>query len=117
MPYYSYFCECGNTFDEHLPMSESQKEIKCSCGKVAKRDFRTEVCGGVIDSQHREYEFDGSTGTRCYAGAYLPHQKSEMLKNHPGRDFKLRNGCYLPVIKDRQDYKQFLKERNFIEYN
>ena len=98
-------------------MSEVGKEVRCECGKTAIRDFQAEVCGGVIDSQHREYDFDGDNGTRLYAAAYLPHQKSEMRKNHPGRDFKLRNNCYLPVIKDRQDYKRFLKERNFIEYS
>jgi putative FmdB family regulatory protein len=114
---YCYKClECGKQFEEVLSMSESDKKISCECGGNTVRDFQTEVSGGVIDSQHREYDFEGSNGTRMYAAAYLPHQKEEMLKNHPGRDFKLRNGCYLPVIKDRMDKKQFLKERGFIEY-
>lgn len=117
MPCFCFQCSgCGKRFEKHRPMSDSGKKVKCECGGSAHRDFQTEVCGGVLDSQHHEYDFEGSTGTRCYAGAYLPQQKEEMVKNHPGREFKLRNNCYLPVIKDRMDYKKFLSERNFIEY-
>jgi len=118
MPCYCFICSmCGKSFEKNMPMSQTGKEIKCECGGLASRDFQAEICGGVLDSQHREYNFEGDHGTRCYAGAYLPQQKEEMRKNHPGRDFKFRNNCYIPVIKDRQDYKKFLKERgNWVEY-
>lgn len=119
MPIYCYQCpKCGKRFEETLPMSEAGKMVKCSCGASASRDFQTEVCGGVIDCQNRDYDFEGDNGTRCYAGSYLPQQKEEMRKNHPGRDFRFHNGCYIPVIKNRSDYKKFLQERgNWIEYN
>jgi hypothetical protein len=91
-------------------MSESDKEVKCTCGKAAKRDYRAEVSGGVLNSQHKEYEMFSSNGTRMYAASYLPQQLEDAKKKHPGRSFKLVNGCYLPEIKHRRDKLQYLKE-------
>jgi len=71
--------------------------------------------GGNADSQMMDYSMDGPNGTRLYTASYLPTQTEEMKKKHPGRDFKFRNGCFLPVIKNRRDKLQYLKERGFVE--
>jgi len=40
MPTYEYECgHCGNIFDEVLPMKESDKKVKCKCGKVADKNY------------------------------------------------------------------------------
>lgn len=97
-------------------MSKAEWTDQCECGEEAHRNLVAEHADGNVDSQMREYTFDGDNGCRCYAAAYLPQQKEEMKKNHPSRQFKFVNGCYLPVIKNRADFKKFLKERNYIEY-
>jgi len=117
MPTYIYQCsDCKTVYEKILPMSKAEWTDKCECGSVANRDIVAEHQDGGVDSQMREYQFDGSNGTRMYSAAYLPNQKAEMIKNHPNRKFKLVNGCYLPVIKNRRDKLAFLKERNYIEY-
>lgn len=117
MPIYSYRClNCGNTFEVVAPMSECDKRKKCSCGKLAYRDLAADHNGGTVDSQNRDYQFEGDTGTRMYAAAYMKGQETEMKEKHPGRDFKWHNSCWLPVIKNRQDKKKFLKERGYVEF-
>jgi hypothetical protein len=94
-----------------------KSKTKCpKCGKIAHQDLLAQHRSGTIDSQMREYEFYGDNGTRMYAAAYLPNQIDEARKKHPGTDFRLCNGCYIPVIKNRTHKLKFLKERNFIEY-
>ena len=119
MPTYCFSCECGNKFEKILPMSDSGKLQKCKCGKQAKRDFMAEHADGVLDSQMQEYNMDGHWGCRPYAMSYLPHQMTDTIRRkHPGRDFKLVNNCYLPVIKNRQDYKRYIREysKDYVEY-
>ena len=119
MPCYCFKCSvCGKSYEKMLPMSKAEWTDNCTCGAVANRDIVTEHKSGNVDSQMREYQFDGDNGTRMYAAAYLPHQMEEMKKNHPNRKFKLVNGAYIPVIKHRRDKLQFLKERgNWVELN
>jgi len=116
MPCYVYTCpECKKTYEKVLPMSKAEWTDRCECGAKAHRNLVAEHADGNVDSQNREYTMFGDSGCRVYAAAYLPQQKEEMMKNHPNREFKLVNGCYLPVIKHRQDFKKFLKERNYHE--
>ena len=119
MPTYCYKCkDCEKEFEVVAPMKDSNKERKCpDCGKKANRDIATEQCGGILDSQIHEYNMEGSRGCRMYSASYLPHQMSEARRVHPGRDFKLVNGCYLPVIKHRTDRKKYLKEMDYVEYD
>ena len=118
MPIYCYKCEeCGNSFEKTLSMKDCMKSQKCTCGKVAVRDLIAEHCDGGVDSQMREYQFEGDTGTRMYAASYLPNQMDEARRKHPGRDFKEVNGAMLPVIKHRRDKLKYLKEfGNYVEY-
>lgn len=112
MPEYCFKCpECGKNYSKILPMSKAEWTDKCECSAIAHRDIITEHKDGNVDSQMREYTFDGDNGTRMYAASYLPNQMEEMKKNHPNRKFKLVNGAYVPVIKHRRDRAQFLKER------
>ena len=116
MPQYCFKCsKCGKSYSKTMPMSKAKWTDKCECGATANRDIIEEHAGGGVDSQMREYEFDGDTGTRLYAASYLGHQTEDMKKNHPGRDFKWRNNCWIPVIKNRRDKLKFLKERGYVE--
>lgn len=116
MPIYCYKCEdCGNSFEKTLSMKDCMKSQKCSCGKKAVRDLITEHSDGGVDSQMREYQFEGDMGTRMYAASYLPNQMEEARRVHPGREFREVNGAMLPVIKHRRDKLKYLKEMNFVE--
>lgn len=119
MPTYSYKCDkCGNSFEITCSMKKLTRTKKCSCGSRAYHDFVADHASGNADSQMREYQFDSSTGTRLYPAALLTkEQVREARKQHPGFDWKKRNGCYLPVIKNRQDKKRFLKQKNWVEYD
>ena len=120
MPFYSYKCKnCGCGFEILAPMKDSDKKQPCpNCSKSAERDIAADHNGGVMDSQMREYTMEGSTGTRMYGASYLPQQLEVAKKKHPGRDFKLVNGAYLPVIKHRRDKLRYLKEYgNYVEYD
>lgn len=111
MPLYCFQCkECGKKFERVLPMAQCMVTQYCECGSESMRDIVSEHASGTVDSQMREYTMEGSTGTRLYGASYLPHQIEEAKKNHPGREFKLVNGCYLPRIKHRRDKLQYLKE-------
>lgn len=94
-------------------MSKATWTKKCTCGKEAGRNLTREA--GNVDSQMIEYSFDGDGGTRMYAAAYLPSQAKEARERHPGTEFRMRNGCLLPVIKNRRHKLKFLKERGFVE--
>lgn len=119
MPSYSYRClTCGTTFELVVSMKDVKQEEPCpTCGKQAYHDLIADHSGGGVDSQNREYEFYGERGTRLYAGAYLPNQIDEARKKHPGTNFVLYNGCFIPRIRNRRHKLQYLKERNFIEYD
>jgi putative FmdB family regulatory protein len=119
VPLYCFTCQnCGNTFERHASIQHPPLWRKCSvCGKRASRNIIAEHCDGTVDSQMREYSMDGSTGTRLYAASYLPSQIEEAKRKHPGRDFRLVNGCYLPVIRNRRDKLHYLKEHGFVEYD
>ena len=120
MPTYCFSCECGSKFEKVLPMKDSGKLQKCECGKRARRDFVAEHTDGVVDSQMREYTMEGSRGCRPYAMSYLPHQMTDTIrKKHLGREFKEVNGCMMPVIKHRQDFKKYMKEYSpdYVEYS
>ena len=119
MPSYSYRClTCNTTFELVVSMKDVKQEEPCpTCGKSAYHDLVADHSGGCVDSQNREYEFYGSTGTRMYSAAYLPNQIDEARKKHPGTDFVLHNGCYIPRIRNRRHKLQFLRERGFIEYD
>ena len=117
MPIYCFKCNCGKTFEKVLPMKDCMKPQKCDCGKVADRDLLAEHGSGNVDSQMKDYQFDGPNGTRMYAASYLPHQMSEAKRVHPGREFKLVNGAYIPVVKNRTDRKKYLREMDYIEYD
>jgi ribosomal protein L37E len=104
-------------FERSMTAENWKGGVKCpKCGKMAYQDLVTQHSSGGVDSQMREYEFYGSNGTRMYAASYLPNQIDEARKKHPGTDFKLHNGCYIPVIKNRRHKLKFLKERNFVEF-
>ena len=120
---YCYSCSskkgCGHTFEHVTTANKWKPKKKCpKCGKMAHQNLLTQHQGGNIDSQMREYTMEGSAGTRMYAASYLPQQMEEMKKKHPNRQFRLVNGCYLPVIKHRRDKLQYLKEygRGYVEY-
>jgi len=63
----------------------------------------------------KDYDFEGSAGTRMYTASYLPTQTEEARKRHKGTEFREHNGCLLPVIKNRTHKLRYLKERNFVE--
>jgi hypothetical protein len=42
VPSYAYSCECGESFDRTMPISQCTRKVKCECGRVAKRDFAAE---------------------------------------------------------------------------
>lgn len=116
MPIYVFSCGCGNTFEKFSSVKDWKPKRKCpKCGKMAHQNIIAEHKSGNVDSQMREYEFEGSTGTRMYGASYLPNQIDEARKLHKGTDFRLYNGCYLPVIKNRTHKLKYLKEMNFIE--
>jgi len=119
MPIYSYKCKvCEESFEIVAAMKDFNKRKKCpNCGRLAYRDIVADHSSGVVDSQMMEYMMEGSTGCRMYAASYLPHQISEAKRVHPGREFKLVNNCYLPIIKNRTDRKKYLKEMNYAEYD
>jgi putative FmdB family regulatory protein len=50
MPHYFYKCECGNKFDEFLPVSERNNTVCKVCGKTPDRDFETEFSGIAMDA-------------------------------------------------------------------
>lgn len=70
---------------------------------------------GNVDSQMIEYHFEGSNGTRLYPCGVLPNQIDETRKKNPNTEYKFHNGCYLPVIKNRQHKLKFLKDNGFEE--
>jgi len=118
---YVYTCSskkgCGHTVERSMSVKDWKPKIKCpKCGRMAHQNLLAQHSSGGIDSQMREYQFYGDNGTRMYAAAYLPNQIDEARKKHPGTDFRLHNGCYIPVIKHRTHKLKFLKERNYTEY-
>lgn len=118
---YCYTCSskkgCGHTFERSMPVSKWKPKVKCPmCKRMAHQNLLAQHQSGGVDSQMREYQFEGDTGTRMYAAAYLSNQIDEARKKHPGTDFRLHNGCYIPVIKHRRHKMKFLKERDYIEY-
>jgi len=118
---YVYTCSsekgCGNTFERSMSVDKWKSKVKCpKCGKMANQNLLEQHKSGGIDSQMRDYQFYGDTGTRPYAASYLLNQKKEAHKIHPGTDFREYNGCYMPIIKNKTHYKKFLKERNFVEF-
>ena len=120
---YVYSCSskkgCGHTFERSMSADKWKSKVKCpKCGKMAHQNLLAQHAGGNVDSQMREYQFEGDTGTRMYAASYLPQQYEEMKRKHPNRQFRLVNGAYLPVIKHRRDKLQYLKEygRGYVEY-
>ena len=116
---YCYTCNngCDCTFERSMSVENWKASMKCpKCGKMAPQNLLAQHKSGGIDSQMMKYQFEGNTGTRMYAAAYLPNQINEARKRHPGTDFRLYNGCYIPVIKHRRHKLKFLKERgNWIE--
>lgn len=105
--------DCSSEFDLSYSMAKAPLKTKCiKCGKTAHRNWNAY---GDVNSQMKDYDFESSTGMRMYTASYLPTQTEEMKKKHHGRDFKLHNGCYLPVIKNRRDKIKYLKERSFVE--
>lgn len=122
MPIYVYSCSsdkgCGHTFERFISIGKWKAKVKCpKCGKMANQNLLEQHKGGNADSQMIEYTMEGKTGTRLYAASYLPHQISEAKRVHPGREFKLVNGAYIPVIKNRTDKKKYLKEMDYTEYD
>lgn len=120
MPVYCYLCPDGHSFEQVLPMADCMKKQKCpECGRKAIRNIVAEHADGTVDSQMREYILEGENGCRPYAMSYLPQQMSEARKKHPGRDFREVNGCFIPVIKHRQDYKKYMKQFDptYVEYS
>lgn len=93
-------------------MSKAPLKVKCSCGKMAHRNWNAY---GAVDSQMVDYQFEGDTGTRLYPCAVLPNQIDEAKRKHPGTEYRERNGCFLPIIKNRTHKLKFLKEHNFTE--
>lgn len=119
---YTYTCSsekgCGHTFDRSMSVKDWKEKVKCpKCGKMAHQNLLEQHKGGEVDSQMKEYTMEGSNGCRMYAASYLPHQMSEARRVHPGRKFKLINGCYIPDVRNRTDRKKYLKEMNYIEYD
>lgn len=118
---YHYYCT--NCFFD-MSQKESREWDYNDVDKIVYRDKCTK-CGGDIDAgfpplwvnRFKDYHFHGDDGCRMYAASYLPNQISEAKRVHPGREFKLVNGAYIPVIKNRTDRKKYLKEMNYIEYD
>ena len=119
MPLYCFRCPDGHDFEQMLSMKDCMKKQKCpECGKRAIRNLIAEHASGTVDSQMREYSFDGETGTRLYGASYLPNQKEIAKKKHPGVDFIEHNGCLLPRIHNRREKLRYLKDYgNYIEYD
>ena len=121
MAIYIYTCSsekgCNHTFERFMSIDKWKPKVKCpKCGKMAHQNLLEQHKDGSIDSQMMEYQFDGDNGTRMYAASYLPNQIDEARKKHPGTDFKLHNGCYIPRIKNRTHKLKFLKERDYVEF-
>lgn len=109
---------CGEVTEQFLPIQKKIRTRKCGCGGRIIHDFVADHKAGTIDSQMREYQFDGSTGTRLYPAALLTEEQvNKARQQHPGFDWKKHNGCYLPVIKNRQDKKRFLKQKGWVEFD
>jgi len=116
MPTYSYICECGNTFEKSSSVKNYRNKRKCSvCKKMAQHSVILDHKNGNVNSQMMAYSMEGSTGTRLYPASYLPSQIDEARKKHPGTDFILHNGCFLPKIRNRTHKLKYLKERGFCE--
>ena len=117
MPSYSYVCsECKTVFEFVSSMKEWQQIRPCpKCEANANHSVVLDHKAGGVDSQMKEYEFYGSNGTRMYAASYLPSQMAEARKLHPGTDFVLHNGCYIPRIKHRRHKLKYLREMGYIE--
>lgn len=114
MPLYPFKCSgCGLEFEKNCSMNEAPLKTKClKCNKTAHRDWNAY---GKTDSQMIDYSFESNNGTRLYPCAVLPNQVDEAKKRHPGTEFRMHNGAYLPVIRNRTHKLRFLKEQNFCE--
>jgi len=116
VPSYCFRCKaCGAKFEEVHSITAAPTKARCLCGADAGRDWKAEVAGGVLDSQMREYDFDGECGCRMYPAGYLPNQAAEAHAKHPGTDFRVCNGTLLPVIRNRRHKLKYLKEHGFVE--
>lgn len=114
MPIYCFSCpDCGEKFEKTLSIKDCMKSQKCKCGKKADRDLIAEHCSGGIDSQMREYRFDGDNGCRMYAASYL--DLAEAKRVHKTTDFIWHNECWIPRIKHATHRKQYLKEMNYVD--
>lgn len=111
---YPFKCSgCGLEFEQNHSMSKAPLKVKClKCSKVAHRNWNVY---GETDSQMMDYSFESDTGTRLYPCAVLPSQVEETKKKHPGTEYKERQGCLVPIIRNRTHKLKFLREHNFIE--
>ena len=122
MAIYCYTCSsekgCNHSFERSMAVKDWKAKVKCpKCGRMAHQNLLAQHSGGQVDSQMMEYRFEGDNGTRPYAASYLLNQKEDAHRVHPGTDFRVHNGCYMPVIKNKTHYKKYLKEMNFVEKN
>lgn len=117
MPIYSFYCEnCGNRFEKFVLITKYKKTRKCpKCGSKVYHDIIADHRGGNVDSQMREYLFDSDTGTRLYPLGVLPNQIDEERKRNPDIEYRLHNGCYLPVVHNRTEKLKLLKRKNYVE--
>ena len=117
MPIFSFRClKCGKVFEQFVHISTKVRSRKCKCGGKIIHDFVADHKGGNVDSQMKEYSFEGDKGTRLYPCAVLnEEQLAKARKQHPGFDWRQHNGAWLPVIKNRTDKLRFLKQRNWCE--
>lgn len=117
MPVYTYVCSCGKIFEKFSSIANYQEKRKCECGKIANHSIALDHRYGNVDSQMKEYQFDGENGTRLYPCAVLPSQIEEAKRQHPTTDYIYHQGCYVPRIRNRTHRKRFLKEHGFIEFD
>lgn len=113
MPLYPFICKCGNSFDKVFSMEKAPLKVRCPvCKKTAYRNWNAY---GNVNSQMKEYSFEGSNGTRLYPLAVLPSQLAEARKKNPDIEYREYNGCHMPVVHNRIEKLKFLKRNGFEE--
>ena len=101
MPLYAYECECGNTFDKYLPLSEYDAPQACECGKTARKvlglnflqtnfePYVSPASGRVIESKRARRDDLDRTNSRPWEG--LESERKEAARRREYADQKLES--------------------------
>ena len=75
---YEYKCECGKKFEIFCSISEMKQQEKCSCGKMAKKQFFS------IPTHFKSRGFPSNDSRKRYLGDQVADNKVEDLFDDHG---------------------------------